>query len=291
MMEKVKCLSAKELESYDVVYKEIGKEDKIPLRRIKLCHYKKHGNDAFLWFLVVLEIENKEFVLIDTFKKKEATTLCYLCYDVIPCFWSEDACLYEVFTDIVLTKLVELMKSHGSSWSVAHLCVSLPLPEDTMMLLLASDSFKDYFTSTHHPTGYTLLHLAIEQKSLLACKAIMRCSEKLGLDPCFHIQDQDGLLPIQKANNSDTKECLTYLIQSQSPHEAQRSLGFLSKQNILEQFRKAIEDKKSDTVKTLLTTDPKLVHAPYIDGSICLHKACDHKVRVLVNSRDNKICI
>ena len=280
-MEKVRCLSAKELDSINVVYKEIGKEAKIPpLRRIKLCHYKKRGNDAFLWFLIVLEIENKEFVLFDTFKKEEATTLYYHCWDVIPCFWSVEDFLYEVFTDTVLTKLVELMRLYGYSWSVAHMCVSLPLPEDTMMILLASDSFKDHFTSTRHPKRYTLLHLAIEQNSLLACKAILRCSEKLGLDPCFYIEDQDGLLPIQKAKDSDAKECLTYLIQSQSPHEAQCSSGFLSKQNLLDQFRKAIEDKKSDTVKTLLTTDPSLVHVPNVDGSICLHKARDHMVRV-----------
>ncbi|XP_065899391.1 85/88 kDa calcium-independent phospholipase A2-like isoform X2 [Dysidea avara] len=289
-MECVKKLTAEEQnEIHSQLFKEdVEKEDKNPIRQLKLCCYKKCFKSS-CWFSVVLEIKNEIFCLIDTPNKPEAQHLYNLCCNVIPHFWDVKPCHSAVFTDKVLTKLVELMRLYGNSWSVAHMCVSLPLPEDTMMILLASDPFKDHFTSTHHPKGYTLLHLVIEQKSIIACKAIMRCSDEYNLDPCFHVRDQESLIPIQRATKSNAKECLTYLLKSQSPHEAQQSSSFLRRGNVLDQFRKAIEDKKSDTVKTLLNTDPSLVHVPYVDGSVCLHKTRDHltMVHLLDNGADD----
>ena len=86
----------------------------------------------------------------------------------IPCFWSpkvaSHAILSEIFDETVLTQLVDLISEHGNTWSVAHMCVSLiPLQGNTMMLLLASDSFKYYFRSSVHPKKYRLFHLAVEQ--------------------------------------------------------------------------------------------------------------------------------
>ena len=111
--------------------------------------------------------------------------------------------------------------------------------------------------------------------SVSACRAVMRCADEYGLDPGFHVKDQDGLTPIQRANKSNSQKCLTFLMQSQSSCKALYS----SEKILLSQFQRAIENKNSDMVKRLLVSDQRLVCEPYVDGSICLHKACDHMVR------------
>lgn len=151
-----------------------------------------------------------------------------------------------------------------------------------MMILLASDSFKDHFTSVHHPKGYTLLHLAIEQNSITACRAIMKCSDQwLSCDPGFHIEDKDGIMPIQKAIISKSWACLDYLIQSQSayvfiPNDLPRPQLY-SKSN-LKRFHSAVEAKRSTAVKRMLVNNPSFANAGYTDGSIGLHKAQDREV-------------
>jgi len=274
-MEGVKKLSVKEWDTVRSqlvsVYKE--RQAKDPGRLLKLCRYKKENVHQFM---MILEIKDEKFCLFNIRSKTDAQMLYDHCCNIIPHFWDAKPCYSEVFTDKVLTKLVKLMKLYGNSWSVAHMCVSLPLPEDTMMILLASDSFKDHFTSTHHPKGYTLLHLAIEMNSVSACQAVMRCADECGLDPGFHVKDQDSLILIQRANQSDSQKCLTFLMQSQSPCQSLYS----SEKKLLSQFQRAIENKNSDMVKRLLVSDQRLVCEPYADGSICLHKACDHMARV-----------
>ena len=85
-----------------------------------------------------------------------------------------------------------------------------------MMILLASDSFKYHFCSTVHPKKYRLLHLAVEQNSLAACKAIMRCSDRwLNMDPGLYAKDSDGMTPFDKGVFLQSQACLEYLQESQ----------------------------------------------------------------------------
>ena len=158
-MEGVRCLSAKELEDIDALheYKEYGHDAKDPARRLTLCCYKKRGNNAFYWFIVTVEV-SRRVSIFNTFKEDEARRIFYLCcYS----FWSVTTCIPVVFTVKVLTKLMELIEQHDDSWSIAHMCVSLPLPEETMMTLLTSESFKDYFMSTHRPDPVMLCNTKI----------------------------------------------------------------------------------------------------------------------------------
>ena len=105
------------------------------------------------------------------------------------------------------------MKEHGDTWSIAHMCVSLPLPEETMIILLASDSFKDHFTSTCHPRGYTILHLAVELNSVSACRAIMRCGDQWlsHMAPGLHVEDIEGSK--ETLNVVGTKENYTWKVK------------------------------------------------------------------------------
>jgi len=159
------------------------------------------------------------------------------------------------------------------------------------MILLASDSFKDHFTSTHHPKDYTLLHLAIELKSLVACKAIMRCSDLWlgGEDPGFFMEDLDGMIPLQKANEENANECRDYLMGSQS-HGGLVGLktpgiwGFFGT-DVIESFRAALESKSYDKIRGMLKENPQLVKEPFTDGSTALHKVKDPKVRPLCRCR------
>ena len=271
-MEGVRCLSAKELDDTDVAHKEYGPSIKDPVRRLKFCSYMKCGNTAFLWFLVVVEVSKDEFQLLNTLREDEARSIFCLCCDIIPCFWNVEDCIPEVFSVNVLTKLMELIKAHGNTWSVVHMCVSLPLPEDTMMKLLTSDSFKEHFTSTHHPKGYTLLHLAIEQNSVSTCKIIMQCGDHLGKDPGIVVEDNEKMLPLQLAISLNAKECVTFLRESQSPNKSKNYL------DLLEQFQKALENKQIDAVKKMIEADLWLVNESFLDGCSSLHKACDHQV-------------
>ena len=62
------------------------------------------------------------------------------------------------------------------------------------------------------PKKYRLLHLAVEQNSLVACKAIMRCSDRwLNMDPGLYAEDTNGNTPIDKAVLSQLWACLEYL--------------------------------------------------------------------------------
>lgn len=224
-MSKITYLSDEPVKTEDI---DIGKEEENPSRKLKLCSCRRFGGNP-LWFgsstvcheyAVVVEILGKKIALLISDKEDEARTFFNQCFDVIPCFWSpkvtSHAKLSEIFSEAILTKLVELIKEHGSTWSVAHMCVCLPLQEDTMMLLLASDSFKYYFCSDVHPKRYRLLHLAIEQNSLAACKAIMRCSDLwLHKDPGLYVEDADGNTPIDIAVLSESQACLDYLQESQ----------------------------------------------------------------------------
>ena len=215
-MSKIRCLSSDEL----IKTEDIGKEEENPTRKLKLCSCKRFGNTLYHDYAVVVEILGKKIALSISDNEDDARTFFHQCLDVIPCFWNpkvtSHANLSEIFDEMILHKLVELIKEHGSSWSVAHMCVSLPLQEDMMMLLLASDSFKYHFRSTVHPKKYRLLHLAVEQNSLIACKAIMRCSDHwLNMDPGLYAEDSDGSTPIDKAVFLQSWACLEYLQQSQ----------------------------------------------------------------------------
>ena len=280
----VKRLSSKVREKIPV-FSKIKRADHDPWRRLTYSLYesKKVGHRYY----VILEIDDQEIQLLSTTSEKDATSLLQIASDVIPCFWSPKdlSHISTIFTDKILTKLVELMRLYGNSWSVAHMCVSLPLPEDTMMILLASDSFKDHFTSTHHPKRYTLLHLAVELNSVPACRAIMMCSENwLACDPGFNVEDTEGVTPIQKAVVHKAWACLDYLLQCQSPyafsyqssplHSRKFSLG----KTDLQQFWSAVEGKRTSVVKKILSSNPDFANAGYIDGGISLHKAHDHEV-------------
>ena len=218
-MTQVRTLRESELKSTLTVSQEIAQN---PLRKLKLCTYEKRKNE--FWYRVIVDIQGEEFQIFDFDSNSEesAKKYFYSCYDIIPCFWSPRSLshLTDVFTVKVLTKLVELIEQHGSTWSIAHMCVSLPLPEETMLVLLTSGPFKDHFTSTCHPKGYTILHLAVELNSVSACRAIMRCGDQWpGLcDKAhdLHVEDIEGVVPIQKAIVCRAWACLDYFIQSLS---------------------------------------------------------------------------
>lgn len=282
-------MSSKERDCVPICTK-IKKIAEDPRRRLIYITYANsyEAKRKITRYCIVIEIKNEAIELYSSTDESDIKNVLSISCEVIPCFWSPKILshLSEIFTVKVLNKLVELMMEHGNTWSVAHMCVSLPLPENTMMILLASDSFKEYFTSVHHPKGYTLLHLAIEQNSLSACRAIMRCSDRwLSADPGFHIEDKDGVMPIQKAIISKSWACLDYLVQSQSamcinsvPEGSLRPRLF-SRSN-LKQFQNAVEAKRSTAVKKMLTNNPNFANAGYVDGSICLHKAQDREVSV-----------
>jgi len=210
-MAQVRRLAENDLEG--TVSQEIGKEVNNPSRKLKLCTYAKRKDEY--WYRVVVEIQGEDIQVWDSKREEDARSYFYSSYDIFPRFWAPKffSHLTDIFTVKILAKLVEVMKNN---WSVAHMCVSLPLPEDTMVILLASDSFKDHFTSTHHPKRYTLLHLAVEMNSLSACRAIMRCSDHwLHKDPGLFVEDIEGVTPIQKAVVNKAWACLDYLAQSQ----------------------------------------------------------------------------
>ena len=213
-LSQVKILTEKELKS--TVSQEVGKERENPQRKLKLCTYEKRKDN--FWRRVIVDIQGEEFQIFDHEIEETATKFFYSCYDIIPCFWSprSPSHLTDIFTVKVLTKLMELIETHGNTWSIAHMCVSLPLPEETMLVLLTSDAFKDHFTSTCHPRGYTILHLAVELNSVSACRAIMRCGDQWLCDkaPELHVEDIEGLVPIQKAVICNSWACLDYFVQS-----------------------------------------------------------------------------
>lgn len=280
----VRQLSVKERECAPASSK-LKKAAEDPRRRLTYNTYETKRKKTR--YCIIVEIKDNVIELYSSTNENDAKSFMSISSEVIPCFWNPKVSshLTEIFTPKVLSKLVEQMKEHRKTWSVAHICVSLPLPEDTMMILLASDTFKDHFTSVQHPKGYTLLHLAIEQNSLSACRAIMRCSDLwLFADPGFHIEDKDGLRPIQKAVISKSWVCLEYLAQSQSvefssdPEELPRPRLYTKSTNIyseLKQFQNAVLAKRSTTVKKMLSNKPDFVNASYIDGSTGLHKAHD----------------
>ena len=281
-----------------------GKEQELPISSKlkslaenpvrKLMYNTYEGNKRQVTrYGVAVEMNGEVIELYSSTDEKDAESFTSTCIEVIPCFWNPKfmSHLPRIFTVKILNKLVELMKEHGDTWSVAHMCVSLPLPEDTVVVLLASDTFKDHFTSVHHPKGYTLLHLAIELNSLAACRAIMRCSDHwLVADPGFHVEDKDGVMPIQKAVISKSWACLEYLVQSQSsayisepeylprPWLFSKSTSKLPNIGNLKHFHNAVEAKRSTAVKKMLTNNPNFANAGYIDGSIGLHKAHDREV-------------
>ena len=273
-------LSKSLLNSANVVSEEIGNKAENPERRLKLTSYKgKRDKDRYR---LVLQFGDDCFLLADSDAYEEVKSLFLLSNEIVPCFWSPKvpSRLPTILSTAVLTKLVELIKQHGDTWSVAHMCVSLPLPEDTMMILLASDALKEHFTSTRHPKKYRLLHLAIEQKSATACKAIMRCSEHwLKEDPGLFVEDTDHRLPIQLANEIGAQECIDYLLQGQGLFNERTGgiLGFYSS-SVLSLFQTALEAKNCIKIKELLKDYPQLVKADFLDGNTGLHKAKDAKV-------------
>ena len=255
------------------VSQEIGKEVVNPSRKLKLCTYEKRKNE--FWYRVIVEMQGEDIQVGESKNEDEARSLFYSSYDIFPRFWSPKMLshLTDIFTDKVLAKLVEVM---GNNWSVAHMCVSLPLPEDTMMILLASDSFKDHFTSTHHPKRYTLLHLAVELNSLSACRAIMRCSDQwLYKDPGLFVGDIDGATPIQRAVVCEAWACLDYLAQSQRLETDQipQVVGG-------ERFQKAVTRTMQNN--NIARYSPIPLRKVYMKSGSELHKARDFKVHKMM---------
>ena len=276
-------IAASLLNSTDVINEEIGRKDESPERKLRFVSYKNNKNESR--HRVLLEFGDLYFQFVDSNTYEEAKQFFSLSNSVIPCFWSPkiSSHLPTILSTKVLTKLVELIKEHGNTWSVAHMCVCLPLPEETMMILLASEALKEHFTSTHHPKMYRLLHLAIEQKSVNACRAIMRCSEFwLNEDPGLLVEDIDHKLPIQMAMDIGAQECVKYLLEVQSAHDMfnQRTGGIFGcfTTDILQSFQTALETKNCSKVKELLQSHPTLVRADFTDGNTGLHKARDAKV-------------
>ena len=281
-MAQVRSLKENELES--TLSQEVGKEAQNPLRKLKLCTYEKRKNNC--WYRVIVDIQGEEFQIFDNNNEENARKCFYSCCDIIPCFWSPKKLshLTHIFTVKVLTKLVELMEQHGNSWSVAHMCVSLPLPEETMLVLLTSDPFKDHFTSTCHPKGYTILHLAVELNSISACRAIMQCgNQQPGLcDKAhgLHVEDIEGVVPIQKAIVCKAWTCLDYFVQSLSlqPPAGSETPPILSG----EMFQRArnLQAMKAGTKQSSPTTfmEPKKARYWFSDKSITLHEARDPEV-------------
>ena len=266
-----------------ITKEQTGSKAENPERKLTLLSYKNNLNEGR--HRVLLQFGDQRFQFVDSDAYEEAKLLFSLFNKVIPCFWSPKvpSHLPNILCTAVLTKLVELIKEHGNTWSVAHMCVSLPLPEDTMMILLASDAFKEHFRSTHHPKQYRLLHLVIEQKSLNACKAIMRCSEHwLREDPGLYDEDIDHKLPIHKATDIGAQEIIDYLFEGQSIHSLHGEktgglLGFF-KTDVLLSFQNALETKNCSKTKEMLESHPKLIIADFVDGDTGLHKAKDAKV-------------
>lgn len=277
----------------NVTNEEIGSNAENPERKLKLTSYKADSRNEGRHRVVLdvrLDVGDRCFQFVDTDAYEEAKDLFSLSNEIIPCFWSPKVFshLPTILSPMVLTKLVELMKEHGNTWSVAHMCVSLPLPEETMMILLASDSFKEHFASTHHPKKYRILHLAIEQKSVIACRAIMRCSEHwLEEDPGLFVEDIDHKLPIQKATEIGAQECVEYLMQGQLGHglKTEGIFGYF-KADVLQLFQYALETKNCNKTRELLQKYPTLTRANFVDGNTGLHKAKDAKVSMLCMSRD-----
>ena len=275
------------LNSDHIINEEVGTKAEDPERTIKFTSYENKKNENR--HRVLLEFGDQCFQFVDSDSREGAKQLFSLSNTVIPCFWCPKVTshLPAILCTEVLTKLVELMKEHGNTWSVAHMCVCLPLPEETMMILLASDSLKEHFTSTCHPKMYRLLHLAIEQKSVNACRAIMRCSEHwLQEDPGLSVEDIDHMLPIQKAREIGAQECIDYLMHGQSGHDmySQKTGGIFGyfSSDVLQLFRTYLETKNSTKIKELLEGYPTLVRADFIDGNTGLHKAKDAKVHMWV---------
>ena len=280
-MSQVRSLKESELEG--TVYEEIGKEVENLRRKFKLCIYQKRKKEY--WRRVIVDIQGEEFQIFDfdDKNKESAKKYFYLCYDIIPCFWSPRnlSHLTDIFTVQVLTKLVELIEHHGSTWSIAHLCVSLPLPEKTMLVLLTSDPFKHHFTSTCHPKGYTILHLAVELNSVSACRVIMKCGDQWpGLSDKahdLHVKDIEGVVPIEKAVVCRAWACLEYFVQSLSlaapaGSETPPILGG-------EMFQRAVtRNLQGMNVGAL----QKSVKKSCNDEGINLHKARDPKVGIYV---------
>ena len=273
------------LNSTHITNEEVGSKAESPERKLKFTSYKNKENEDR--HLVLLEFGDICFQFIDSDAYEEAKQLFSLSNTVIPCFWCPKVSshLPTILSTKVLTKLVELMKEHGDTWSVAHMCVCLPLPEETMMILLASDSFKEHFVSTCHPKMYRLLHLAIEQKSVNACSAIMRCSEHwLKEDPGLFVEDIDHKLPIQKAIDIGAQDCIDYLMQGQSSHSmySQKTGGIFGyfSSDVLQLFHTALETKNCSKTKELLKSYPALVRTDFMDGNTGLHKAKDAKVHM-----------
>ena len=277
-MSQVRSLKESELKS--TVSQEIGKEAQDPLRKLKLCTYEKRKND--FWYRVIADIQGEKFQIFDSNNEQSAKKYFYACFDIIPNFWSPRSLshLMDIFTVKVLTKLVELIEQHGSTWSIAHMCVSLPLPEETILVLLTSDSFKDHFTSTCHPKGYTILHLAVELNSVSACRAIMRCGDQWpGL--CerahnLHVEDIEGLVPIQKAVMCRAWACLDYFVQSLSlqPSDGSETPPILSG----EMFQRAVTRNLRSLNAGKLQSSPTVAKKVYNDKGINLHKSRDPEV-------------
>ena len=286
-MAQVRSLKESDLK-LSTVSQEIGKEAQNPLRKLKLCEYEKRKND--FWYRVIVDIQEEEFQIFDNNNNENARKYFCACLDIIPCFWSPRSLshLTDIFTVKVLTKLVELIEQHGNTWSIAHMCVSLPLPEETMLVLLTSDSFKDHFTSTCHPKGYTILHLAVELNSVSACRAIMRCGDPQWPEFCekvhnLYVKDMEGLVPIQKAIVCKAWACVDYLVQSlslQPPSDSEIPplLGG-------EMFQRA---RNLQGMKSLSLQPPSDLETPPLrvmnggpefgDKSVDLHEARDPKV-------------
>ena len=266
---QVKILTEKEPKS--TLSQEIGKECKNPQRKLKLCPYEKQKGRRS--HRVIVDIQGEEFQIFDHEVKETARKYFYSCYDIIPCFWSPRSLshLTDIFTVKVLTKLMELLEQHGNTWSIAHMCVNLPLPEETMLVLLTSDPFKEHFTSTCHPRGYTILHLAVELNSVSACRAIMRCSDRWLCDkaPELHVEDIEGLVPIQKAIIYKSWACLDYFVQSLPLplEDGSVSPSILSG----EMFQRAVS-------KNLQEGPPTVAKKRDNGKGIGLHKARDAKV-------------
>ena len=271
-LSQVKILTEKELNN--TVSQEIGKERENPQRKLKLCTYEKRKE--IYWRRVIVDIQGEEFQIFDHEIEETATKYFYSCYDIIPCFWSPRhlSHLTDIFTVKVLTKLMELIEKHRNTWSIAHMCVSLPLPEETMLVLLTSDLFKDHFTSTCHPRGYTILHLAVELNSVSACRAIMRCGDQWLCDkaPELHVKDIEGLVPIQKAIICKSWACLDYFVQSlplalEDGPVTPSTPPILSGEMFQRAFSKNLQQGSSTVAKKV-----------YNDKGIGLHKARDLKV-------------
>lgn len=278
-MSKVKILTERELKSS--VLQEVGKERQNPQRKLKLCTYETDRKGEY-WHRTVVDIQGKEIQIFDHSLEESARKFFYSCYDIIPCFWSprDLSHLTDIFTVKVLTKLVELMEQHGNTWSIAHLCVSLPLPENTILVLLTSDPFKEHFTSIRHPRGYTILHLAVELNSLSACRAVMRCGDHWprfhDKAPNLHVEDKEGIKPIQKAVICKAWACLDYLVQSLSlqPEASLITPPILGG----EMFQRAV------------TRNLEGMNA-YNDKGIDLHKIQDPKVSSYIVWMTDALCV